>query len=606
MLRPQPARWFEVLVAHDDAPAALAALAGTGAIELETRPAEALREPLSELHSLFEQYHALARRYRAYWPAPRARREIAVLPAGETLRRALGRLSMWHATAAPLIETLQALEREAAELDTWRELLTALRAHPLDLGLLTQDGEVLARRLYIFSAPPTLDPPAGGLLLDLPLRGETALLAIAPHAAMATFHRQAIALHGRELALPRWFQGRAGDNLTLLERRLRRARHGIERVRGALARVGDAAGLPAALDEIERLRWFAEQVPKLAGSEHFAWLSGWTAARPEALRAALTAASARALVRFPEPPQELVAPLILRNPWWARPFELFARALGVPGRTEVDPSPLLAFVVPLLFGYMFADVGQGAVLLLLGLALSKRYPVTRLLVAGGVSAMAFGFVFGGLFSHEHVVPVLWFHPLDAPLTLLGVPLAFGAVLIALGQLLNGLEAYWRGAAWRWLLTDAGLLTAYVAAGLGSWRPAWFWLAGAGFGWYLLGHGLAERRAAAVPAALGTLLEQAFQLAVNTLSFVRVGAFALAHAGLSSAIVALAVAVDHPFVAIVIFVVGNLIVIVLEALVVSIQVTRLMLFEFFIRFLRGEGRPFRPLLAPPSTQARSRA
>lgn len=600
MLRPQPARWFEVLVAHDDAPAALAALAGTGAIELETRPAEALREPLSELQPLFEQYHALARRYHAYWPAPRARREIASLPASETLRRGLGRLSMWHATAAPLVETLQALEREVAELDTWRELLTALRAHPLDLELLTQDGEVLARRLYIFAAPPSLDPPVGGLMLDLPLRGETARLVIAPHAAMATFHRQAVALHGHELALPRWFQGRAGDNLALLERRLRRARHGIERVRGALARVGDAAGLPAALDDIERLRWFAEQVPMLAGSEHFAWLSGWTAARPDVLRAALAAAAARALIRFPEPPQGLVAPLILRNPWWARPFELFARALGVPGRAEVDPSPLLAFVVPLLFGYMFADIGQGAVLLLLGLALSKRYPIMRLLVAGGASAVAFGFVFGGLFSHEQIVPALWFHPLDAPLTMLGVPLALGAVLIALGQLLNGLEAYWRGVARRWLLTDAGLLTAYAAAGLGLWWPSWFWLAGAGLGWYLLGHGLAERRAMAVLAALGALFEQAFQLAVNTLSFVRVGAFALAHAGLSSAIVALAAAVGHPFVAAIVFVVGNLVVIVLEALVVSIQITRLVLFEFFIRFLRGEGHPFRPLPARPST------
>ena len=280
--------------------------------------------------------------------------------------------------------------------------------------------------------------------------------------------------------------------------------------------------------------------------------------------------------------------------------QLFARALGVPGRAEVDPSPLLALIVPLLFGYMFADVGQGFVLLLLGLALSKRYPFMRLLVAGGASAMAFGFVFGGLFSHEHVIPALWFHPLDAPLTILGLPLALGAGLIAFGQLLNGLEAHWRGALRRWLLTDAGLLTAYVAAGLGLWRPGFFWLAVAALGWYLLGHGLAAHRATAVAVALGTLFEQAFQLAVNTLSFARVGAFALAHVGLSSAIVALARVTEHPIAASIVLVLGNVAVIALETLVVSIQTARLVLFEFFIRFLRGEGRPFRPLLAPPST------
>jgi hypothetical protein len=49
---------------------------------------------------------------------------------------------------------------------------------------------------------------------------------------------------------------------------------------------------------------------------------------------------------------------------------------------------------------------------------------------------------------------------------------------------------------------------------------------------------------------------------------------------------------------VIVVLGNLIVILLEGLVVSIQTTRLVLFEFFNRFLRGTGRVFEPL-APPS-------
>jgi V/A-type H+-transporting ATPase subunit I len=49
----------------------------------------------------------------------------------------------------------------------------------------------------------------------------------------------------------------------------------------------------------------------------------------------------------------------------------------------------------------------------------------------------------------------------------------------------------------------------------------------------------------------------------------------------------------------VLVVGNAIVIVLEGLVVSIQTTRLVLFEFFTRFLSAEGRVFRPLPAPPS-------
>ena len=45
--------------------------------------------------------------------------------------------------------------------------------------------------------------------------------------------------------------------------------------------------------------------------------------------------------------------------------------------------------------------------------------------------------------------------------------------------------------------------------------------------------------------------------------------------------------------------GNIIVLVLEGLVVSIQTTRLVLFEFFIRFLEANGRVFKPLAGPVS-------
>ncbi|MDJ0893080.1 MAG: ATPase, partial [Gammaproteobacteria bacterium] len=90
-----------------------------------------------------------------------------------------------------------------------------------------------------------------------------------------------------------------------------------------------------------------------------------------------------------------------------------------------------------------------------------------------------------------------------------------------------------------------------------------------------------------------------RLLVNTVSFARVGAFALAHAGLSSAIVTLADAADVWWLAGLVLLLGNLLVILLEALVVSVQTTRLVLFEFFMRFLRAEGRPFRPLRPPPA-------
>jgi V/A-type H+-transporting ATPase subunit I len=77
----------------------------------------------------------------------------------------------------------------------------------------------------------------------------------------------------------------------------------------------------------------------------------------------------------------------------------------------------------------------------------------------------------------------------------------------------------------------------------------------------------------------------------------VGAFALAHTSLSVAVVTMADATPW-WGAVLIMVLGNALIIALEGLVVSIQTTRLVLFEFFNRFLRGTGRVFRPLPSPP--------
>jgi V/A-type H+-transporting ATPase subunit I len=107
-----------------------------------------------------------------------------------------------------------------------------------------------------------------------------------------------------------------------------------------------------------------------------------------------------------------------------------------------------------------------------------------------------------------------------------------------------------------------------------------------------------RRPAALAAELAETLHGLLQLLVNTVSFMRVGAFALAHAGLSAAVFMLAQIPESAAARVLVWVAGNGLVIGLEGLVVSVQTTRLILFEFFRRFLHGGGRPFRPLTLPP--------
>jgi V/A-type H+-transporting ATPase subunit I len=266
---------------------------------------------------------------------------------------------------------------------------------------------------------------------------------------------------------------------------------------------------------------------------------------------------------------------------------------------------VLALVVPLLFGYMFGDLGQGAVLAAAGWWLAGRgHDLARLLILGGLSSMVFGLLFGSVFAREDLIPALWLHPLEEPVAILAVPLAFAVLLLSLGQLLAALGALWRGELGRWLLRDLGFLVLYLGLMGTLLRPDLGWVALAGGLWYLTGSFLTHRRMLGALAAIGHLLESGMQILVNTLSFARVGAFALAHSSLSAAVVTLSEGAPW-WGAALILVLGNALIIALEGLVVSIQTTRLVLFEFFNRFLRGTGRVFRPLPAPPEVVEASR-
>jgi len=208
----------------------------------------------------------------------------------------------------------------------------------------------------------------------------------------------------------------------------------------------------------------------------------------------------------------------------------------------------------------------------------------------------------------HLLRPIWQHPLDDPLPVLVVPLLFGVGLMLLGMVFAGIEARWRGELHRWLQVDLAVLLIYVTVLAGLLWPQAFWLTGLAVIHYLGGSALLANggaRLKALPLAVGDLLMSVFELIMNTLSFLRVGAFALAHAALSSAVMTLADAAESLWLIGLIIVVGNIFGVVLEGLLVFVQTTRLVLFEFFIRFLRAEGRLFRPVSGPGPNQRSAR-
>lgn len=605
MIRPRPARWFEAIVARDDAYLLLEALATAGCVQVEWH-ADGAAAPSGSVAELLKTYSQYTRRYGPYWPPPRTELAVEHRAPADALAAAIGTLRDWAAEAEPLVEDLQRAEAADGELQLAQSALRELATSPIDFSQLARAEHGVVASLFAVPAAATLDLPDDLLWREAPVGSERLLLAVGPEPAIERMAQAVAAANGRRARFPDWLQPTAQANLALIEERRAALATGISALRAQLAAGAQRHGLAHALGEVARTTWCLEHGGAIAMGElgntgdavHgdvFARITGWTV-DDAAMLVAVERSGARALIAHPPPPRGARPPLTLANPWWARPFEVFTRLVGMPGGDGADPSVLLAFAVPLIFGYMFGDVGQGLVLIAAGFALRQKLPLLALLIPGGVAATVFGFVFGSVFCLEVLHP-WWLAPLAQPLPVLIAPIVGGAVLLVLGLLLRLLQAHWQGQLAHWARDEAPAIVVYVGVLLGLLAPSGWWLTLAGTAWAAAAATLHRRTLAAAGAALGELLERTLQLLINTLSFARVGAFALAHAGLSSAVVALAESSDSHFVFALVLVAGNVLILVVEGLVVSIQTTRLVLFEFFTRFFEPEGREFRQLEPP---------
>src|SRR5688572_9819822 len=137
------------------------------------------------------------------------------------------------------------------------------------------------------------------------------------------------------------------------------------------------------------------------------------------------------------------APVALSNPGFLRAFETLVNTYSRPRYEEIDPTILIFFTFPLLYGAMFGDVGHGLVLALVGLFLSRKTTLGGLLVACGISGMLFGFLFGSIFGFEEILPhhpffgqFFWISPIHDLLGILQVAIGAGFVLLITSHLLN--------------------------------------------------------------------------------------------------------------------------------------------------------------------------
>ena len=324
---------------------------------------------------------------------------------------------------------------------------------------------------------------------------------------------------------------------------------------------------------------------------------------------------------FGEPPTKL------ENPKLFKPFEMFVQMYGLPAHNELDPTVFVGLTYSFIFGVMFGDVGQGLLLMIGGFLIYhfKKAALAGIIATAGIFSTIFGFMFGSIFGFEDVIEPLWIRPIDHMTTLpfLGklntvfiVAVAFGMFLIMVAMVLhiiNAIKSKDIENAWFDANGLAGLVF-YIAVVVtivlfltGQPLPGGIVMA-VMFGIPLIVILFKEpitraiqKRADKMEVGKGMFLVQGFfemfetllSYFSNTISFIRIGAFAVSHAAIMEVVLQLAGAESgHPNWLGVVF--GNLFVCGFEGLIVGIQVLRLEYYEMFSRYYIGDGKPFRPL------------
>ncbi len=379
--------------------------------------------------------------------------------------------------------------------------------------------------------------------------------------------------------------------------------------------------------------------------------SGWVPADSEedVTRTIYDTTKGRCIIEWTDAadlPREEV-PVMMTSPKILSPFRRMVDNYSTPEYGSINPTPFTAVAYLAMFALMFADLGQGFVLLLagiLGTIYYKRNPLRKdgiisrylcnLLLYLGPASMVGGILFGSCFGLP-LFPALWFEYeavvagtateglITSIYDILGITIRFGIIIIYLGLLLNWVNLVRKRRFFELVFDKNGLMGGLIYT-LGIWFAFGFVASGyrtfPSAPWFAplliaalavlflkgpVGYIIARRRGTAEGGighlAVDTIMDFVVQVLEifsgflsNTLSFMRVAGLGIAHASLMSAFYQMAEMPGSMATYIAIAAIGNVLVIVLEGLSAGIQSLRLNYYEFFTKYFTGKGIAFEPV------------
>lgn len=331
--------------------------------------------------------------------------------------------------------------------------------------------------------------------------------------------------------------------------------------------------------------------------------------------------------------EEMVPTMLTPAPPILEAFEKLTFSFGYPKPNEINPVKIMALTFPLLFGIMFADVGQGAILLVAGLILTYlrrkvniesvgdivRYLLvgSGLIVLCGIASISFGFLFGEFFGPSGIIHPITigkigpfqiggFDPMNEPVTMLRFAILVGVSLLSLSLILrifnNLRKSQFKhtliSASWLWLLLGGFSLWIYWG-GISN-MTKWF---GEGIFMFIgliimpvLVMGITTSAIENIMGGIQFSIEILIESLDHTISFGRLAALSLTHSALNYMFLILGGVGHSSFTlqSIPIVLVGTVLALTIEGLIIFVHTLRLHWVEWLPSFYSGKGIPFKPL------------
>lgn len=321
-----------------------------------------------------------------------------------------------------------------------------------------------------------------------------------------------------------------------------------------------------------------------------------------------------------DPLEDEIPPTLVQNNKIVAPYESVTNMFSSPNYREIDPNPFVAFFFFIFFGMMLSDAGYGLILTILaGVAMAiRRDPkgqgnLLKIMFMGGISTIIWGIVFGSYFgvSAADMHLPCWFNPIEEPMMMLYLSLGMGIFQMCFGLGINMVALFKAKkpfaavcGAFSWYCIIIGIAVAFLTSKIAKWAGILGWcIAGLGLVLLLISGALGKKGFKKVSGAFSNLYG-IINFFSDLMSYTRIFGLGLATAVIGMVFNQIGMVVKDLLpqsikfigwiVAIVIFLVGHIFNIGINALGAYVHNSRLQFVEFFNKFYTGGGELMKPL------------